>query len=53
MFEERRKEIFVFVDCLRCKFDLLNDLVLIFRGEVGHANIFCLVPTLFDDIEFR
>lgn len=53
MFEERRKEVFVFIDGLGGQFDLLNDLLLIFRREVGHANIFCLVPALFDDVEFR
>ena len=43
---------FIFVDFLRCEFDLCDDLFLIFWSEVCHFNIFDLIPTLLDDVEF-
>ena len=53
MFQEVWQEFFIFVDCLGCELDLSDDLVLIFGGEVFHLDVFDLVPTLFDDVEFR
>ena len=52
VFEEVRQESFVFVDVLRCEFDLVDDLLGIFQGEVGEFDVFDLVPASLDDVEF-
>ena len=53
MFHKYGQEFFVLVDDLSGQFDLIDDLLDIPRSEIGHFDIFDLIPTLFDHIQFR